>query len=124
MSRSLVEKYATNSATPAEPMRPYPSASQMLGGLTEISAAAAPYMPRPKKAECPNDTIPVYPMRMSEDIASSPQIRISVTKRCQNCGSTSGAMIRSAEGDKDGWRGVEPNRGIGLKQADEDGCGN
>ena len=31
----------------------------MLGGLTVSSAAAAPYKPRPKKAECPNDTMPV-----------------------------------------------------------------
>jgi hypothetical protein len=33
---------------------------------------------------------------MSEDIASNPQIRISVTKRFQNSGSTNGAMISSA----------------------------
>jgi hypothetical protein len=33
---------------------------------------------------------------MSEDIASSPQIRISVTNRLQNAGSTSGATISSA----------------------------
>ena len=33
---------------------------------------------------------------MSEDIASRPQIRISVTKRRQNSGSTSGATTRSA----------------------------
>jgi len=30
-------------------------------------------------------------MRMSEDIARSPQMRISVTNRRQNSGSTSGA---------------------------------
>ena len=34
-------------------------ASQRLGGLMVRSAAAAPYMPRPKKAEWPNDTMPV-----------------------------------------------------------------
>ena len=28
-------------------------------GLGMYGAAAAPYMPRPKKAECPNDTMPV-----------------------------------------------------------------
>jgi len=33
-------------------------------------------------------------MRMSEDIASRPQTRISVAKRRQNSGSTSGAMIK------------------------------
>jgi len=64
--------------------------------LTISSAAAAPYMPRPKNAEWPNDTMPVYPIRMSEDIASRPQIRISVRKRRQNSGSTSGATISSA----------------------------
>src|SRR5687767_14268861 len=35
-------------------------------------------------------------MRMSDDIASRPQIRISVTKRRQNSGSTSGATIKPA----------------------------
>ncbi len=59
MSRSRVLKYATNKPTAAEPMSPYTIASQRLGGLTMSSAAAAPYMPSPKKAECPNDTIPV-----------------------------------------------------------------
>jgi hypothetical protein len=33
---------------------------------------------------------------MSDDIASRPQIRISVRKRRQNSGSTSGATISSA----------------------------
>jgi len=33
---------------------------------------------------------------MSEDMASRPQIRISVRKRRQNSGSTSGATISSA----------------------------
>src|SRR5688572_1073556 len=33
---------------------------------------------------------------MSDDIASKPQIRISVTKRRQNSGSTSGATIKPA----------------------------
>jgi len=33
---------------------------------------------------------------MSDDIARSPQIRISVTKRCQNGGSTSGATTSAA----------------------------
>ena len=36
---------------------------------------------------------------MSEDIASRPQIRISVTKRCQNGGSTSGAAARTRQHD-------------------------
>src|SRR5688572_6715067 len=35
-------------------------------------------------------------MRMSDDIASRPQMRISVTKRRQNSGSTSGASASSA----------------------------
>src|SRR5688572_2807679 len=35
-------------------------------------------------------------MRMSDDIASRPQIRISVTKRRQNSGSTSGATTSVA----------------------------
>jgi hypothetical protein len=35
-------------------------------------------------------------MRMSDDIASSPQIRISVRKRRQNSGNTNGAMISNA----------------------------
>src|SRR5687768_757731 len=71
-------------------------ASQRFGGRTLSNAAAAPYMPRPKNAEWPNETIPVYPMRMSDDIASRPQIRISVTKRRQNSGSTSGATASVA----------------------------
>ncbi len=65
-------------------------------GANSSSAAAAPYMPSPKKAEWPNETIPVYPIRMSDDIASRPQIRISVRNRRQNSGSTSGATISSA----------------------------
>ena len=35
-------------------------------------------------------------MRMSDDIASRPQIRISVRKRRQNSGNTSGATISNA----------------------------
>jgi hypothetical protein len=34
-------------------------ASHRLGGLTVSSAAAAPYMPSPKNAEWPNETMPV-----------------------------------------------------------------
>jgi hypothetical protein len=37
-----------------------------------VSSAAAPYMPSPKKAEWPNETMPVQPIRMSEDTASRP----------------------------------------------------
>src|SRR5580692_7891469 len=71
-------------------------ASHRLGGLNMMSAAAAPYMPRPKKAEWPNEIMPVYPIRTSDDMASRPQIRISVRKRRQYSGSTSGATISSA----------------------------
>jgi hypothetical protein len=35
-------------------------------------------------------------MRMSEDMARRPQTRISVAKRRQNSGSTSGATIKRA----------------------------
>jgi len=31
----------------------------------------------PKKAECPKDTMPAYPMRRSRLMAKMPQIRIS-----------------------------------------------
>src|SRR5882672_5037903 len=81
MSRSRVEKYATNTATTAAATRPAASASQRFGGRIMSRAAAAPYMPRPKKAEWPKETMPVYPIRMSDDIAGKPQIRISVAKR-------------------------------------------
>ena len=54
-----VEKYATNAETAADATRPKASASSRLGGATINSAAAAPYMPSPKKAEWPNDTMPV-----------------------------------------------------------------
>ena len=40
--------------------------------------------------------MPVYPMRMSDDMASRPQMRISVMKRCQKGGNTSGATTRMA----------------------------
>jgi hypothetical protein len=53
-------------------------------------------MPSPKKAECPNDTMPVYPIRRSDDIASNPQIRISVVSRAQYAGSVRGAANSSA----------------------------
>ena len=46
-------------AAAEEAMSPNKSASRRLGGATMSSAAAAPYMPSPKNAECPNDTMPV-----------------------------------------------------------------
>ena len=95
MSRSRVAKKATQTAIAPAPTRPARSASQRLGGRTASRAAAAPYMPSPKNAEWPNDTMPVYPIRMSDDIARSPQTRISVTKRRQNSGRTSGASASS-----------------------------
>src|SRR4029078_5254970 len=90
------EKRATNSAAAAAPASPKPIASHRLGGLKRRSAAAAPYIPRPKNAEWPNDTMPVYPIKRSDDIASNPQISTSVRKRRQNTGSTSGATISKA----------------------------
>ena len=59
MSRSRVEKKATNIATTAAPISPTSMATHRFGGLTVRSAAAAPYMPRPKKAEWPKDIMPV-----------------------------------------------------------------
>ena len=43
----------------AAAIRPAAIASHKFGGFEFNSAAAAPYMPRPKKAEWPNDTMPV-----------------------------------------------------------------
>jgi hypothetical protein len=59
MSRSRVEKNATNAAMTAAATRPTRMASQMFGGFTVMSAAAAPYIPRPKNAEWPKDVMPV-----------------------------------------------------------------
>ena len=59
MSRSRVEKNATNIATTAAATSPVSKASHRLGGRTASSAAAAPYIPRPKNAEWPNETMPV-----------------------------------------------------------------
>ena len=80
----------------ADPINPNAIASQRLGGLKSKSAAAAPYIPSPKNAECPKEIMPVYPMSRSDDIASSPQIRTSVRKRRQNSGNTNGATISTA----------------------------
>ena len=60
MSRSRVAKYATKTATAAggdETVDDAPARGS--AGLTVSSAAAAPYIPRPKNAEWPNDTMPV-----------------------------------------------------------------
>src|SRR5579871_1009648 len=51
MSRSRVEKNATKPAAAAAAISPNSSASQIEGGDTASSAAAAPYMPSPKNAE-------------------------------------------------------------------------
>src|SRR5262245_66550118 len=96
MSRRRVEKYATNSATRADATRPKRSASQRFGGEDTSNAAAAPYMPRPKNAEWPNETMPVSPIRMSDDIANSPQIRIAVRNRREHAGNNSGAVTSNA----------------------------
>ena len=67
-------------------------------------------------------------MRMSDDIASRPQMRISVTKRRQNGGSTSGAIARSVDDDGEAdpvaamrrcarHFGVGTNRPVGRKSS-------
>ena len=59
MSRSRVEKYATTAATRAAPASPAAVASARLGGWSRSSAMAVPYIPTPKKAEWPKETMPV-----------------------------------------------------------------